>query len=455
MIQPGQKKLLLNDLKLEKWSYAELPSGYFDLRAEIYGTETQFLPKTELVDKNDRAGIHYAIVQKSTGLILAATTMIDARLSDFSEYSLTPRDQLYATVLATRGLVRKEFRNLNLFSIILYWAFSDSRSLGFKNVVSYVEEGEIAAKKIIEYQIDSSIPTRSVVGASGKSYTLSAFYERLPQALINIAAKFDTEYFEFVKLSIMIPELEATIRREAGKFFSEGRFVESVHAKTLTKKQYVESCINNHTYVRWTTRLLAKMVSVTEDRELRNHYLDHLTGEVDHDLMIEKDMAYLGADLNYMKKLMVPHPYIQQFMAIQESLSTFYADPVLFMAVPLSIESITAFMPKTFIKALYECVKTWGYDQPPKACTFLASHIHTDGADDGHWISTRLILEKYLKSEHELQIFLNTALIVTRNIRLAYDSFVDDIPNLAPHAHSIPVAPFSIPLTGGETQLSA
>ena len=433
MSQLDQKTALLDDLKLEKWTFAELPEQYAELRTEIYSTETKYLSKANVFDDNDRAGIHYALVQKSTGLIIAATTMVDGKLSDFSLHSRAPRSQLATTVLATRGMVRKEFRNFNLFSVILYWAFSDSRFLGFKNVVSYVKEGEIAAKKIIGYEIDSSIPTRTVEGATS-SYSLHAFYERLPQALMNIAAKLDAADFEWVKLNIMIPELEATIRREAGRFFSEGRFVQNVHAKTLTKKQYVESCINNHTYVRWTTRLLAKMVSVTEDRELRNHYLDHLTGEVDHDLMIEKDMAYLGADLNYMKKQMVPHPYIQQFMAIQESLSTFYADPVLFMAVPLSIESITAFMPKTFIKALYECVKTWGYDQPPKACTFLASHIHTDGADDGHWISTRMILEKYLRSEHELQIFLNTALVVTRNIRMAYDSFVEDVPDLAPNS---------------------
>jgi len=179
-----------------------------------------------------------------------------------------------------------------------------------------------------------------------------------------------------------------------------------------------------HIYVRWTTRLLGTVIGVTSDRELRRHYIRHLQGEIDHEIMLERDIAHLGYDVDFVKHHMSPTEDIRAFMSLQESLCTGpRRDPSLFLAVPLAIEALTAFLNQEFLGQLSENIAAWGVNDTSRAMTFLTSHIRTDGGTDGHWDATRQILHHYLEGERELQEFLSIVRLVQESQHKAFTSY--------------------------------
>jgi hypothetical protein len=222
--------------------------------------------------------------------------------------------------------------------------------------------------------------------------------------------------------NLLVEELEGTVRDRADQFFRTA-FFQRIFDRALTRSQYIESVANNHQFVRWTTRLLGRMVGLTVDPVLRRHYVEHLKGEIDHEVLLENDLRYLGADVEYVKQHMAPCVEIQQFMVVQESMAAFHSDPVLFLAVPFAIEAGTAFMDQGFIEALRACISGWGYSSPGRGCTFLSSHIKTDGGDDGHWQATRKMLRLFVRDEYVMPRALNTAHLVMDGVTRAYEAY--------------------------------
>ena len=205
--------------------------------------------------------------------------------------------------------------------------------------------------------------------------------------------------------------------------FHRTAFFQRTHDGTLTRDQYINSVANNHQFVRWTTRLLGRVVGITHERELRKHFIEHLKGEVDHEILLENDLRHLGADVDYVKNHMAPSPHIRQFMAIQESVAAFHRNPTWFLAVPFSVESASAFLTSDFIDALKRCVAGWDIANPGRACTFLSSHISTDGGDDGHWEATRRILRHSCRTDADLQQMCAISRAVMNALTSAYDSY--------------------------------
>jgi hypothetical protein len=224
---------------------------------------------------------------------------------------------------------------------------------------------------------------------------------------------------------LFIPEAVETLGVWIEQFFGSPWF-RSIYDGTMTKEQYVWTLANVHQFVRYTTRHIARSVAHSSDRELRRHWLRHLEGEVDHELIIEKDLAALGADVDFVVHDMVPNVSNYQFISLQESLVGFQQDPVVFMAAPFVAEGASSRLDKRFIDALHGVIATWGIENPRRATMFFASHIEYDGGGDGHWEATRKILERFLNNEKQLQRFLNAQRLAMDAFSRGYTSYHDE-----------------------------
>jgi hypothetical protein len=206
-------------------------------------------------------------------------------------------------------------------------------------------------------------------------------------------------------------------------------FFRAVQTGTLTRAQYVYALSNIYQFVRHTTRLAARAIAHSPTTEMRSHFISHLNGEINHELIIEKDLEHLGEDARYVRDAMAPNGPTQEFMAIQESLIGYYEDPVLLMASPVAAEGVTAHLDEAFVKSLQGCLQSFGVEKPEKASRFFVSHMHTDGGDDGHWEMTVNFLGRCLKDEAKHQFFLRSMRSAMRGTQRLYDSFVEEIPS--------------------------
>lgn len=223
-----------------------------------------------------------------------------------------------------------------------------------------------------------------------------------------------------------VPETVETLDRWIARFFKTPWF-RSILEGTMTKQQYIYTLSNQHQFVRWTTRLIGLAVRHSDDLALRNKWLHHLEEEVNHELLIEKDLAALGADVEYVTTHMVPNVANQQFMVTQESMIGFHADPVLFMAPPFAAEGFASRLDKEFIAATRRLVKSWGVENPKHATSFFASHVEFDGGDDGHWENTHRVLGDHLRTELKLKQFLNALRLSMNAFERSYTSYVEDL----------------------------
>lgn len=221
-------------------------------------------------------------------------------------------------------------------------------------------------------------------------------------------------------------EAVETLNRWIERFFKTPWF-QSIYDGTLTREQYGYCLANQHQFVRYTTRLIGRAVSHSDDRAMRNKWLEHLQGEINHELIIEKDLQALQADVDYVVHWMVPNVANQQFMVAQESAIAFHMDPVLFMAAPFVAEGFTARLDHGLIDALRRTAKSWGVDNPKQVTAFWSSHVEYDGGDDGHWEHSRRMLDDYLRTDRDLQRFLNVVRLACNAFERSYTSYVEDL----------------------------
>jgi hypothetical protein len=221
-------------------------------------------------------------------------------------------------------------------------------------------------------------------------------------------------------------EVVETFERWLLDLYGRG-FFKAVSDGTLTKPQYVYTISNMHQFVRWTTRLLGHAVAHSHERGLRNHFLAHLQGEVNHEIIIERDLAHLGEDVAFVVDRMAASPGTRQFMAVQESLAGLHHDLILFLASPLAAEGIASHLTPAFLEALERTIAGWGVREPKRAMTFFSSHVNTDGGDDGHWELVMRVVRDHLRSDDDLRRFLGILRASTRALTTAYDEFVDDV----------------------------
>jgi hypothetical protein len=208
--------------------------------------------------------------------------------------------------------------------------------------------------------------------------------------------------------------------------YNNGTWCTAIMNKTLTKQQYISTLYNLHSYVQYTTRLCARAIAFSDDLFLRNNYIDHFRGEINHEILIQKDLAHLGEDIEYLKKYYIPNIKTKAFMTLQESTIGFYQDPVLLLACPFVAEGVSANFRDELLDNLEQIIGNWGIADPGKAMRFLNSHVKFDGGEDGHWEGVIEILPMYIKDEFERQRFISIAKFGMDSILNSFNSNVDE-----------------------------
>jgi hypothetical protein len=221
-------------------------------------------------------------------------------------------------------------------------------------------------------------------------------------------------------------EIERTVEHHLMEFFTNGAWATTVRGGQLSRRQYVATLINLHSYVRFTTRLLGHCVGISEDRLLRAHYIEHLKGEINHECIIERDLTNLGEDVEYVTCSHQPTVSILHFMSIQESIIGFQRDPILFLACPIAAESFAAYVQADIVDGLVRSISDWGLSDPRDVTHFIRSHSGFDGGADGHWGMCIKVLANYVRAHERMQRFSFVVHSGMLALRKQFDSCIVD-----------------------------
>lgn len=221
-----------------------------------------------------------------------------------------------------------------------------------------------------------------------------------------------------------VAEAAACLSRHA-EAFAGNAWCRAIHAGRLAREQYVTALANTHQYVRYTPRLLARAISVCSDEPLRDHFTRHFRGEQKHDRLIEADLRYLEADVEFVLRAMVPWGPTLTFMSVQESMVAFHGDLTCFLAAPFVAEGLAARVGPLVLDDLADNIRRWGYHEPARATRFLVSHVREDGGDDGHWNATLAVLARLLRDDTTQQRFLAVLHLAADAFTASYDAYAD------------------------------
>jgi hypothetical protein len=398
----------------------DVPSELHELRRIVWGEETGLLADDELFNGNDRQGVHILVYEIENGRrLIAATCAIPAENSDFAIHTGLSDDVLRDTIVSTRSTVHPDYRGSGLLSLLIYLGARAGRMQGRRWLAGFIEPGMSPGRKVSGVKDLPNVPPRRVKGRDREYEVICAAIE-VNQGMFNCFERIPEPLQVYLREHFFTDEIVTAVMAGAKSFY-EGAWFRAIQEGTLTRWQYLCSLAQMHQYVRWTTRLLGAVVGITMDRDLRRHYLRHLDGEVDHELMLENDIRHLGGDVDYVKHGMPPADDILAFMALEESLCTGpRRDPALFLAVPFAMEALGAFLTQDFFRRLSATIESWRVSSPARAMTFLAVHASEDGGADGHWDAARRILHRYVTSEKALAEFLSIIRVIHDNMDRAF-----------------------------------
>jgi thiaminase len=304
--------------------------------------------------------------------------------------------------------------------VLLYAAMRRGRLWGRTQVALSVREGSPVERVLplepvpLARELDGPDGSRFPLLAQRIDYGMQRAFEAARSRDLAIAPSF------------LVDELGVRLDAYTSDIWQSKFYVATMN-RTLGRAQYVYVLSNMYQFVRFTTRILGHAVSQSPTTELRTHFVRHLRGEVNHELIIERDLATLGADVDYVRDRMAPNPCIRQFMSAQESAVAFHHDPILLMAAPLAAEVLAARLPSDYVDALHDCVRAWGVSDPRKATMFITSHVHTDGSEDGHLAGTLAALGPCFTSEVKLQSFISVLDVCMDAFRRGYDVMMEDV----------------------------
>lgn len=326
---------------------------------------------------------------------------------------LVPRSSVIATALITN--VRIESGYERLLPALFYAAGRRARINGAMTVLAPVRDLNASDTAVLGLKATPHGPAADHLLAAQR---IDRFMHRTWNAMVESGTA--------PELTVLAAEVEETIKRwvAGGKDWS---FFKALREHRLAREQYVYTLSNTYQYVRHTTRVIGRAIGASADPDLRKHWIGHLNGEINHEVIIERDLKHMNEDVEYVMHHMAPSRVTQEFMAIQESMIAYHNDPVLMMASPLAAEAITAHLDQQFVDDLLACAKSWGIEEPKRACQFLISHMNTDGGEDGHWRMSIDILPKLIRDEARLSLFLTTNASSRRAIEGVFTDPVDDM----------------------------
>ena len=268
-------------------------------------------------------------------------------------------------------------------------------------------------------------PLRHIKPIKQDGIELSAYAQALDYAMFYAFEACRDEVLVLVQDDIT-NEVVRTVEYWLDEFFKRP-WARAIFERKLAREQYVATLSNLHCFVRYTTRLLGRAIALSDDQSLRDHYIYHLKGEINHEKIIERDLKYMGEDVDFVVNHKQPNYETKAFLAVQESTTAFYQDPVLFLACPIAAEGVAAYATKEFLACLYDCIANWGIEDPKKAARFVTSHTNFDGGDDGHWNKTVLRIKQHVKTESRLREFLGVMRAAMNALERSYDSNIEEM----------------------------
>lgn len=402
----------------------DLPTDLRELRKRIYSDEMGYLTNETLFNSWDDLGVHIMIRNKATGKSVASAHAYPAIKGEIAEYSGMTTSQLKSGVVITRVMVDDSMRGHGLIKVLLYLCCRQGRLWNKNRIFCFSKKGEKPTFNVLQYQWLDHLKTRSFTGADGKNHEFHAITQRLDIGLTRSWKMMPDPWKQMlVKQNVLSDEVVETTKKRIEIFF-QNNFFKTIYSQTLTKDHYIWTLSNFYQFVRFTTRILAKAASLSEESKLRKHFIGHMDGEIDHEVQLEVDLSTLGADVNYVREDMLPSKPIQKFTSIQESLLGYRLDPISYMAVPFGIEGFAAHLDGHFVEALEKNISRWGVKNPSRATTFLRAHILSDGGPDGHWEQNKKSITRFVDTEEKLGKFLNVLHITFDSMEEIYADFV-------------------------------
>jgi hypothetical protein len=394
------------------------PSLLAPLAAQASARVAEFLP-TEV--PAGARGHDVALVERASGRTVAFATVLHAEGSELQLHTRLASSALEKATFLTRVHVAPDAPRGTL-SVLLYASVRLARSWDRSMATFLMVDDETPLARQYGLVTLSGVPRIDVAGRG-------AFRAKSQRAdlLLHKAFEEAREAQQQLEPSFLVGEILDTINHLFLDRVGQARFFQAVDDGTLTREQYVYTLTQLHQFVRYTTRLLGRCVGHSPTTELRTHFISHLKGEINHEIIIERDLENLGEDPHYVKELATANLPTREFMCTQESAIAFYEDPVLMLAAPLAAEGVSGHLGKLFMEKLNACVASWGVKDPQKATHFLGSHIEFDGGDDGHWQGNLDLLSKHLKTEQELRRFLSMLRVCVDATLRQWDSYVGDV----------------------------
>ncbi|WP_224368519.1 hypothetical protein [Hyalangium versicolor] len=394
------------------------PALLAPLAAQSAARAAEFLATESLTGAK---GYDVTLVEHGTNRAVAFATVLQAEGSDFQSRTRLDPSVLEKSAFLTRVHVAPDAPK-GTSAVLLYAALRQARSWDRK-MASFLMVDD-ATPLARQYNLVSLGGVPRIDGPGGHAYRAKS--QRL-DIVLHRAFEEAREAGQPVVPSFLVAEILDTINNLFLDKVGQASFFQAVEAGTLTREQYVYSLTQMHQFVRYTTRLLGRCVGTSPTTELRTHFIAHLRGEINHEIIIEKDLAHLGEDVQYVKELAQANLPTREFMCTQEAAIGFYEDPILMLAAPLAAEGVSGHLGNLFMEKLNGCVASWGVKEPQKATHFLGSHIEFDGGDDGHWQGNLDLLAQHLKTEQEMRRFLSMLRVSVDATLKQWDSYVSDV----------------------------
>jgi hypothetical protein len=408
-----------------RWKFVELPLNK-KLAINHNLKLAQFLQVPELIENNSLStleqniGIRIAILDENDNC-LGTSLVVKAEFSSCSYLSGISKENLTSSIIISDIAVEYKYRQ-ELLPSLLYFTLRRGRIWGRTTVISFTSEENTSTAVTELIKLNRTVESINNENAINKYHT---YWQRLDFSIYH-AWKATSEQSALLLRQYFVPEAVEILKLWMESFFETSWF-QAVHNGTLTKEQYIYTLSNTYQYVRHTTRLIGRAVGFSHDQKLRSHWINHLDGEIDHEVIIERDLKHLDADVNYVINGMVPNVATQEFMVAQESAIAFHQDPVLLMAAPFVAEGFTSHLDKSFIKSLEDCASKWGLINPKLATKFFTSHVSFDGGSDGHWENICTSLPQFLNDDIQLQHFLNINRLCMNAFENSYSSYINDL----------------------------
>jgi len=393
-------------------------SALAPLAAQAGARAPEFLAPESLTGAQ---GQDVALVDRASGQCVAFATVLNAEGSDFQKRTGLASKALEQVAYLTRVHLSPS-APAGAQAVLLYAALRQARGWG-RNVAAFLmadDDTPTARRYAISPLLN--VPRMDLPGTGA----FRAKAQRL-DLMLHTASEEAAKAGQPLEPSFLVAEVLDTINHLFLDKVGQSAFFQAVDAGTLTREQYVYTLTQLHQFVRYTTRLLGRCVGSSPDTELRTHFIHHLKGEVNHEIIIERDLQHMGEDPTYVKEVAQPNLPTREFMCTQESAIGFYNDPVLMLAAPLAAEGVSGHLGQLFMDKINTLVGSWGVKEPQKATHFLGSHIEFDGGDDGHWQGNLTLLAKYLRTEAQLRRFLALLRVSVDATLRQWDSYVSDV----------------------------